>query len=46
MTLPPPVPAAALRSKAPTQQLPVTPPVPKRATTDEGILIDFDDDDE
>jgi hypothetical protein len=44
--MPPPVPAAALRPKAPTQQVPVAPPVSKRATTDEGILIDFDDDDE
>ena len=46
MTMPPPVPAAALRPKQPTQQVAVAPPAPKRATTDEGILIDFDDDDE
>lgn len=45
MTMPPPVPAAALRPKPATQQVPVA-PAPKRATTDEGILIEFDDDDE
>jgi hypothetical protein len=43
-TTPPPPPAAAFR-KTPTQQVPVTPPQPsKRAPTDDGIVIDFDDD--
>jgi hypothetical protein len=46
-TQPPPPPAAAFR-KTPTQQVPVTPQpapaAPKRASTDDGIPIDFDDD--
>jgi hypothetical protein len=43
-TTPPPPPAAAFR-KTPTQQVPVTPPKPAtRAPTDDGIVIDFDDD--
>ncbi|HTL34394.1 MAG TPA: hypothetical protein VL326_14805 [Kofleriaceae bacterium] len=43
-TTPPPPPAAAFR-KTPTQQVPVTPPQPsKRAPTDDGIVIDFDED--
>ncbi|HUS26910.1 MAG TPA: hypothetical protein VMZ53_00320, partial [Kofleriaceae bacterium] len=45
-TMPPPPPAAAFR-KTPTQQVPVTPAPqqqPVRATTDDGIEIDFDED--
>jgi hypothetical protein len=43
-TTPPPPPAAAFR-KTPTQQVPVTPAKPAtRAPTDDGIVIDFDDD--
>jgi hypothetical protein len=43
-TAPPPPPAAAFR-KTPTQQVPVTPPKQStRAPTDDGIVIDFDDD--
>jgi len=43
-TKPPPIPAAA--RKAPTQQVPlVHAPPPKRASTDDdGVIIDFDDD--
>ena len=43
-TTPPPPPAAAFR-KTPTQQVPVTPSKPAtRAPTDDGIVIDFDED--
>ncbi len=39
---PPPIPAAA--RKPPTQQVPIVHAPPTRATTDDGVLIDFDDD--
>jgi hypothetical protein len=42
-TKPPPPPAAAFR-KTPTQQVPVTPTPKPRAPTDDGIVIDFDED--
>jgi hypothetical protein len=41
--MPPPIPAAA-RTKQPTAPAPVQTRVPKRPSTDDGILIDFDDD--
>src|SRR5690606_16480375 len=40
---PPPVPAAARRAPTAAPPVPARPPQ-KRATTDDGILIDFDDD--
>jgi hypothetical protein len=42
-TAPPPVPAAARRSATTPPPVPVHVP-PKRASTDDGILIDFDED--
>jgi hypothetical protein len=41
-TRPPPIPAAARRQ--PTRQVPVIKPPIQRATTDDGVLIDFDED--
>jgi hypothetical protein len=43
-TAPPPIPTGARKTHTTPPPLPVRPP-PKRATTDEGVLIDFDDDD-
>ena len=34
------------RERPGSRQMPVPTHVPKRATTDDGVLIDFDDDDE
>jgi hypothetical protein len=42
-TAPPPIPAGARKSHTTPPPMPVRQP-PKRATTDEGVLIDFDDD--
>ncbi len=42
-TMPPPIPVAARRAATTPPPLPVHTP-PARATTDDGILIDFDDD--
>jgi hypothetical protein len=43
-TAPPPIPSGARKMHTTPPPLPVRQP-PKRATTDEGVLIDFDDDD-
>ncbi|HEY4182884.1 MAG TPA: hypothetical protein VGM90_38940 [Kofleriaceae bacterium] len=40
------MPAQTPRDRGPSRQMPVPTHVPKRATTDDGVLIDFDDDDE
>lgn len=42
VTKPPPIPAAA--RKPPTRQVPVVPPPKRVPTEDDGVLIDFDDD--